>query len=150
MAVSVPSTTPPSDDSRKNATAPRPRQPWWIPPFLGRVPAGIDSHQIRLLGIVALALAFEHYDISMLGAALKDIRETFGLRQAYKSGGLVTGEPTPIALCATNDQFVSSGASLTDSSTGNSKQAAHSALRTNNREPTSVGLFQVTPSSTGK
>ncbi len=60
----------------------RTRNPWWIPPFLGRVPAEIGPDQLRLLGVVALALFFENYDLSMLGSALKFIREDFGLAQA--------------------------------------------------------------------
>jgi MFS family permease len=60
----------------------RPRNPWWIPPFLGRVPAEISPDQLRLLGVVALALFFENYDLSMLGSALKFIREDFGLAQS--------------------------------------------------------------------
>jgi MFS family permease len=49
------------------------RQPWWIPPFLGRVPAGVDDPSLRLLGAVALALLFEEYDQAMVTAALKQI-----------------------------------------------------------------------------
>src|SRR4029453_10768012 len=60
----------------------RNRQPWWIPPFLGRVPTEITPDQLRLLGVVALALFFENYDLSMLGSALKFIREDFGLAQS--------------------------------------------------------------------
>jgi putative MFS transporter len=56
--------------------------PWWIPPFLGRIPAEITQDQVSLLGVVALALFFENYDLSMLGSALKFIREDFGLAQA--------------------------------------------------------------------
>ncbi len=56
-------------------------QPWWIPPFLGRVPAGLAPEHLQLLGVIALALVFESYDISMMGAALKQIRESFGLDQ---------------------------------------------------------------------
>jgi len=50
------------------------RNPWWIPPFLGRVP-DIEPRLITLLGVVSLALLFENYDLSLLGAALKDVAE---------------------------------------------------------------------------
>jgi MFS family permease len=64
------------------AATPRARNPWWIPPFLGSVPAEITPAQLRLLGIIALALLFENYDLSMLGSAIKFIREDFGLPQS--------------------------------------------------------------------
>jgi len=61
--------------------APR-RNPWWIPPFLGGIPPEITPAQLRLIGIIALALLFESYDLSMLGSAIKFIREDFGLPQS--------------------------------------------------------------------
>jgi MFS family permease len=64
------------------AARPRARNPWWIPPFLGRVPEEITPTQLRLLGFIALALLFENYDLSMLGSAIKYIREDFGLPQS--------------------------------------------------------------------
>jgi len=74
----------PSPESPPVAEAPSrgARQPWWIPPFLGRVPSDVSPSQIALLGVISLALVFEHYDVSMLGAAAKDIRESFGLPQS--------------------------------------------------------------------
>jgi putative MFS transporter len=59
-------------------------QPWWLRvlPFLGRVPDGVSRAQVKLLGVVALALLFEHYDVSTLGNAAKHIRESFGLPQS--------------------------------------------------------------------
>ena len=51
------------------------KTPWWIPPFLGRVPAGVDARSLRILGAVALALLFEEYDIAMLTSALKQIAD---------------------------------------------------------------------------
>jgi MFS family permease len=61
--------------------------PWWIPPFLGRVPA-IESRLLRLLGLVALALFFESYDISMLTSALKFIAEDLGMAETDLGGYL--------------------------------------------------------------
>ncbi|MEE8580934.1 MAG: MFS transporter [Myxococcota bacterium] len=84
--MSAPPAAPPPGSSDTSESAGR--QPWWIPPFLGRVPPEITERQIRLVGVVALALAFEYYDLSMLGAALKDIRESFGLPQS--EGGRLT------------------------------------------------------------
>jgi MFS family permease len=71
-----------------SAARPRARNPWWIPPFLGSVPEEITPQQLRLLGFIALALLFENYDLSMLGSAIKYIREDFGLAQA--EGGRLT------------------------------------------------------------
>ncbi|MFN8643384.1 MAG: MFS transporter [Candidatus Binatia bacterium] len=48
------------------------RNPWWIPPILGGVPA-VEPRLVSLLGLVALALFFEQYDNSMLTSALKYI-----------------------------------------------------------------------------
>lgn len=55
--------------------------PWWIPPFLGRVPDASRPH-LDLLGVVALALLFENYDQSMLTAALKQIAESFRVAES--------------------------------------------------------------------
>jgi len=57
-------------------------RPWWLPHFLGRVPLGLESRHVSLVGIVALAGFFENYDLSMMTAAFKQIRESFGLTQA--------------------------------------------------------------------
>lgn len=57
------------------------RNPWWIPPFLGRAPATIDDKSLNLLGIVSLALLFEEYDTALLTAALKQIAEALALPQ---------------------------------------------------------------------
>ena len=61
---------------------PRRRNPWWIPPFLGRVPEGVEPAHLRVLGFVALAMFFENYDLGMLGNALPQIAATFGLDKA--------------------------------------------------------------------
>ena len=57
------------------------KNPWWIPPFLGRVPE-LPDPQIRMLGVIALALLFESYDQSMLTAALKHIAEEFAVQES--------------------------------------------------------------------
>lgn len=59
----------------------RAKRPWWLPHFLGRVPIGLESRYVALVGIVALAGFFENYDMSILTAALKQIRESFELSQ---------------------------------------------------------------------
>ena len=57
------------------------RQPWWIPPFLGRVPAEIDDRSLKLLGAVAFALLFEEYDQAMVTSALKQIAAELGITE---------------------------------------------------------------------
>ncbi len=58
-----------------------PDNPWWIVPALGRVPE-VPPDRIRMLGVIALALLFENYDQAMLTAALKQIAETFAVRES--------------------------------------------------------------------
>jgi len=71
-----------------NETSPGPayrsvrQNPWWIPPFLGGVPSGIEPAHLRVLGFVTLAMFFENYDLSILGNALPQIATTFGLDEA--------------------------------------------------------------------
>ncbi len=60
----------------------RAKRPWWLPHFLGRVPIGLEAKHVSLVGVVALAGFFESYDLSVLSAAMKQIRESFGLGQA--------------------------------------------------------------------
>jgi putative MFS transporter len=60
----------------------RAKRPWWLPHFLGRVPIGLESRYVSLVGVVALAGLFENYDLSVLSAALKQIRESFDLDQS--------------------------------------------------------------------
>lgn len=55
------------------------RNPWWLLPFLGRVPVGINEKQLSLLGVVALALFFEEYDLAMLTLALPQIAPDLGM-----------------------------------------------------------------------
>jgi MFS family permease len=72
-----------SDPGAPSGAGPAPpasgaRNPWWIPPFMGRVPDAARP-RLDLLGAVALALLFENYDQSNLMAALKQIAEGFGV-----------------------------------------------------------------------
>lgn len=67
--------------ARARAPGTRRRNPWWIPPFLGRVPAGIEDRHLKLLGGVALALLFEEYDLAMLTAALPRIAADLGMAE---------------------------------------------------------------------
>ncbi|HEX5067654.1 MAG TPA: MFS transporter [Myxococcota bacterium] len=57
----------------------RRRNPWWIPPFLGRVPADVPEHHLRLLGGLAFALYFEFFDQGLLTQAIKQIAADFGV-----------------------------------------------------------------------
>jgi hypothetical protein len=57
------------------------RNPWWIPPFLGRVP-DVPEPQVRMLGVVALALLFENYDQAMLSAAPRQIADDLGVAES--------------------------------------------------------------------
>jgi MFS family permease len=57
------------------------RRPWWIPPFLGRLPE-LEERQLTLLGLVALAMFFESYDLSMSTSALKHIADELAISQA--------------------------------------------------------------------
>ena len=68
----------------EGATPPllRARRPWWLPHFLGRLPLGLEQRYVSLVGVIALAGFFENYDLSMMTAAFKQIRESFGLAQA--------------------------------------------------------------------
>ncbi len=57
------------------------RRPWWIPPFLGRMP-NVEPRLVRLLGLVSLALFFESYDVSLVTSALKFIARDLGMTEA--------------------------------------------------------------------
>jgi len=59
--------------------SPGARRPWWIPPFLGRIP-DVEPRLMSMLGLVSLALLFESYDVSMLTSALKFIREDLEIK----------------------------------------------------------------------
>lgn len=59
----------------------RRRNPWWIPPFLGRVPADVPEQHVHLLGALACALYFEFFDQGLLTQAIKQISADFGLAE---------------------------------------------------------------------
>src|SRR5262252_7268726 len=61
------------------------RNPWWIPPFLGRVP-DIAPRHLRLLGFVALGLLFENYDFSLLTSALPFIAQSLDIPERSLGG----------------------------------------------------------------
>lgn len=58
------------------------QNPWWIPPFLGGVPANLSPEHLRLLGLLTFAMFFENYDLSVLGNALPQLAASFGLPKA--------------------------------------------------------------------
>jgi putative MFS transporter len=60
----------------------RRRHPWWIPPFLGRVPEAVDDATLALLGAVALAMLFEEYDNAIVTSALKHIAGDLHMAEA--------------------------------------------------------------------
>jgi MFS family permease len=79
------------NDARVEAPAPdatagaprRRRNPWWIPPFFGSVPADVGPGHLRVLGLVSLALLFEEYDISLLNGALPFISADLGMAEQH-------------------------------------------------------------------
>lgn len=71
------------------APPPQRRNPWWIPPFLGRVPRGLDASHVSLLGLIAGALFFEQYDLSLINAAIGRIARSLDI--AVDDIGYVTG-----------------------------------------------------------
>jgi len=75
-AVSAPAPAPPEATPGQGRRARAWRDnPWWIPPFLGSVPAGIEPRLMQVFALVALGLFFEQYDFSLLSAALKHIAD---------------------------------------------------------------------------
>lgn len=80
------------------------RNPWWIPPLLGRVP-DVDDRHLRVLGLVTLGLFFENFDLSLLGNALKHIAEGLAIGEqevafylaAVRAGGLLAFLLLPLA-----------------------------------------------------
>ena len=59
----------------------RRRNPWWIPPFLGRVPAEVPDVHVKLLGALAFAIYFENFDQALLTQAIKQIAADFGVAE---------------------------------------------------------------------
>lgn len=78
---------PPGPDAESAPT--RPRNPWWLPPFLGRVPVGLPPEALSLLGLLALGLTFEQYDLSLINSAIKNVSDDLGI--AVEDLGYVTG-----------------------------------------------------------
>lgn len=69
-------------EAASSPDAPRLPNPWWLPPFLGRVPAVLEPAHLRLLGALALVFFFEEYDIAMLTAALRYIAADLRMAEA--------------------------------------------------------------------
>jgi len=67
------------------APAQRRRRPWWIPHVFGGVP-DVEPRLLTVLGLVALALFFEQYDLSMLTAALKFIAADLQIPESELGG----------------------------------------------------------------
>jgi putative MFS transporter len=70
------------EDRAASSFRPVRQNPWWMPPFLGGVPAGVEPAHLRVLGFVSLAMFFENYDLGMFANALPQITATFGLDKA--------------------------------------------------------------------
>jgi putative MFS transporter len=62
-----------------DAAAPRRGNPWWIPPFLGRVPDAVQAPALRLLGIISFGLAFDSYDNALMNATISRVAEDLGI-----------------------------------------------------------------------
>lgn len=100
----MPPAAPPPEAGDPSAR-PRPRNPWWIPPFLGRVPVGLDDGHLGLIGLIALGLTFEQYDLSLLNTAIGHVATDLGfgvgeigrVTAAVRAGGLLTFLVVPFA-----------------------------------------------------
>jgi len=76
-----------------------------MPPFLGRVPQGLERSHVSLLGLIALGLLFEQYDLSIINSAIKHIADDLGMAVedigyytgAVRLGGLLTFLLVPFA-----------------------------------------------------
>ncbi len=87
------------------AAPPRRRNPWWIPPFLGRVPRDLDASHVSLMGLIAGGLFFEQYDLSLINAAIGRIAHSLDvavedigyMTGALRLGGLLTFVLVPFA-----------------------------------------------------
>ena len=88
--------SPPDPRARPDPTpdAPRRRNPWWIPIWLGRAPP-LPPAQMSMLGLVVLGTFFEAYDLSLLTSALKHISEDLRIDErqmgSYLAGVRVGG-----------------------------------------------------------
>jgi MFS family permease len=79
--------------------------PWWIPPFLGRVPRAIDAHALRVLGFVSIGLAFDSYDNSLINSTISRVADQLGMPMdrvgfytaAIRVAGLVAFLAVPFA-----------------------------------------------------
>jgi MFS family permease len=88
------------------AAAPRPRRrnPWWLPPLFGPIPE-LEPRVVATLGLVAVGVMFEQYDVGLLNAALKQIAEGLAIAPgdtgwflaAIRLGGLGTFLLVPVA-----------------------------------------------------
>jgi MFS family permease len=74
--------------------------PWWIPFFLGGVPASLSKEHLALLGVLTFALFFERYDLSIFSNALKQLGESFTLDKSGQGyfAGLVQLGALPAVL----------------------------------------------------
>ena len=70
----------PGDGVTEKPTTKKKDLPWW-PRIFGPVP-DVERHHIDLLGVVALALLFEEYDLAMLTAALPQIALSLGMAES--------------------------------------------------------------------
>ncbi len=94
-------TSPPTPDAPEPR---RQRNPWWIPPFFGRVP-DLEPRLLSLLGLVALGMVFEQYDLSLINSALKHIADDLDIATAdtgfylgaIRLGGFLTFAIAPFA-----------------------------------------------------
>jgi MFS family permease len=81
----------------------RPR-PWWLPGLFGPVPE-LEPRAASTLGLVAVGMMFEQYDLGLLNAALKQIAESLAIAPgdsgyflaAIRLGGLGTFLLVPVA-----------------------------------------------------
>ena len=91
--------------SAELAAALRPRRrPWWLPAIFGPVPE-LEPRVTATLGLVAVGMMFENYDLGLLNAALKQIAESLEIAPgdsgwflaAIRLGGLGTFVLVPVA-----------------------------------------------------
>lgn len=82
--------------------------PWWLPPFLGRVPPGVAPRHLSLLGAVAFALIFEEYDLALITSVLPYIADHFDVAESRLPlylGIVRLGALGSIALVAFGDRI---------------------------------------------